>query len=184
MAAQGSTERGSERVHPPAEKGGGQSDSVAQPVVVERLNHGDIPAISALYKRVFDSFKPELPQELLKSFVPTALEFTSWMEAVTYFAARREGRMIGAVGCEITDGSCRLVHLGVDPEARREGVATALVEAATEWALHNSNNSLWVDVLARFTGAAELFRRLGFAESGILHRHHVNEDVRFFEKLL
>ncbi len=184
MATQENSGRSSERAALSTEKPGHPSASSPGALLVERLTHEDIPAIAALYRRVFESFRPELPPELLKSFVPNPLEFTSWMENVTYFAARRDGKMIGAVGCEIADGSCRLVHLGVDPEHRRESVGTTLVNAAVAWARHNACNSVWIDVMARFNGAAALFKHLDFAECGVLHRHHVNEDVRFFEKLL
>jgi GNAT superfamily N-acetyltransferase len=177
VAAQGSSERGEPR--PPATKGTGKPA-----ISVERLTHQDIPEICALYKRVWETFRPELPPEMVKSWAPTPLEFTSWMEGVTYFAARRDGRMVGAVGCELNDGSCRVVHLVVDPEARRNGIGSALASAALEWARHNNSASVWVDALARFTAAAEMFKRLGFAEAGVLHRHRWNEDVRLFEKLL
>lgn len=180
MAAQGSSDRGEPRSPPPVAK----NAAPKSPLLVERLAHQDIPEICALYKRVWETFRPELPSELVKSWSPTPLEFTSWMEGVTYFAARRDGRMVGAVGCELTDGSCRIVHLVVDPENRRQEIGTALAGAATEWARHSNSNAVWVDALARFTAAAEMFRRLGFAEAGVLHRHRWNEDVRMFEKLL
>jgi len=180
VAAQGGPDRGDERAAAAVGKAGGP----AKPLVVERLTHQDINDICALYKRVWDTFRPGLPTELLKAWEPSALEFTSWMEGVTYFAARREGRMVGAVGCEMRDGSCRLVHLVVDGEARRQGVATALITASTEWAKHSNANNVWVDALARFNDAAKLFADLGFTASGVLHRHRWNEDVRFFEKVL
>lgn len=155
-----------------------------KPLVIERLTHEDIPAICALYKRVWDAFRPELSPELLKAWEPTPLEFSSWMEGVTYFAARREGKMIGAIGCEIADGTCRIVHLATDPEARRAGVASALVAAAIDWARKSGCHSLWADTLARFTAAAPMFMRLGFTSSGVLHRHFLGEDVSLFEMVL
>lgn len=180
MVAEGGSQRGEERTATPAAK----AAEAGKPIVVERLTHEDVNDICALYKRVWDGFRSELPNDLVKAWQPTPLEFTSWMEGVTYFAARRDGRMIGAIGCEISDGSCRLVHLAVDPDARRQGVATALCSAAVEWARRNTAGSVWADVLARFTAAAEVFRRLGFSECGVFHRHYWNEDVRLFEKLL
>ncbi|MGI0132202.1 MAG: GNAT family N-acetyltransferase [Thermoplasmata archaeon] len=181
MAAQGNSERGDERAVPAAAKPG----NVSRPaIVVERLTHQDIPQICALYKRVWDSFRPDLPAELVKEWEPTPLEFTSWMEGVTYFAARRDGKMVGAIGCEIAEGSCRLLHLAVDPEARRQGIATSLANAAVEWARHSNTASVWADALSRFTAAAQLFKKLGYTECGILHKHYWNEDVRLFEKLL
>jgi GNAT superfamily N-acetyltransferase len=153
-------------------------------LVVERINHQDVPAVCSLYKKVWDGEPTGLSAELVKSWQPTPLEFTSWMEGVTYFAARREGRVVGVVGCELSHGSCRLVHLAVDPDARRTGVASALLGAAVDWAKHSNVPEVWVEMLARFSAAAALFAHLGFTECGLLHQHQWHEDVRLFERLL
>ncbi len=152
---------------------------------VERITHQDVPEICALYRRVWES-PPNagVPPELLKSWQPTPLEFTSWMEGVTYFAARRDGRLLGVVGCEVARGNCHLLHLAVDPDARRQGVASALVAAGLEWARHANAAQVWADALARFSAAVALYKHLGFAECGVLHRHEWNEDVRLFERIL
>ncbi len=155
------------------------------PATVERITHQDVPEICALYKRVWDAPPVTgLRPELLKSWQPTPLEFTSWMEGVTYFAARREGRLVGVIGCEIAQGNCRLVNLAVDPDARRAGVGAALVGAAIEWGRHANATEIWANALARFTAVAALFKHLEFAECGLLHRHEWGEDVRLFERVL
>ncbi len=153
-------------------------------IVVDRVSTEDIPEICALYKRVWESPKADLPAEFLKAAVPSTLEFTSRMEGVTYFAAREGKKLLGIVGSAFAGGSCRLVDLAVDLEARRKGVGTALVTAAVDWARKNRANAVWVDTLARFPTAVQLFQQLGFIEAGILHRHSWNEDVRFLEKVL
>ncbi len=180
MPAQGGSDRGDERGVSAVAK----SSSSAKPLVVERLTHQDVNDICGLYRRVWEAFRSDLPADLIKAWEPSPLEFTSWMEGVTYFAARRDGRMIGAIGCHLSDGSCRLVHLAVDPESRRQGVATALTAAAVEWARHSNVPSVWVDALARFAPAAEVLKRLGFKEAGILHKHYFGEDVRLLEMIL
>ncbi len=153
-------------------------------LAVERVTHQDVPAICNLYKKVWESVPGGLPAELLKAWQPSPLEFTSWMEGVTYFAARKDGRLIGVVGCELRHGACRLVHLAVEPDGRRQGVGAALIGAAIDWARRSSATTVWADTLERFHAAASLFRKLGFQETGILHQHEWNEDVRFFEHLL
>jgi GNAT superfamily N-acetyltransferase len=151
-------------------------------VVIDRVSHEDIPEICALYKRVWESPHQGIPAEFLKAAIPTPLEFTSRMEGVTYFVAREGKRLLGIIGTAFSEGNCRLVDLAVDVDARRKGVAKALVLTAADWAAKNHANALWVDVLDRFTAAKALFHHLGFAEAGVLHRHRWNEDVRFFEK--
>jgi GNAT superfamily N-acetyltransferase len=153
-------------------------------VPVERVTTQDVPAICTLYKRIWDPAPAGVPAEFAKAWVPTPLEFTSWMEGVTYFATRKEGRLIGVVGIELRRGSCRLVHLAVDPDHRRQGVASALITAAIDYAKRANATSVWADALARFPNAVTLFKRLGFTEAGVLHRHEWGEDVRFFERVL
>lgn len=155
----------------------------ASPIVVERITHQDIPAVCGLFKKVWETEPTGLPAEIVKSWQPSPLEFTSWMEGVTYFAARRDGRVVGVVGCEMNDGSCHLVDLAVDPETRRHGIATALLAAALDWAKRSNASEVWADALSRFSAAAALYAHLGFLECGVLHRHQWNEDVRLFERL-
>jgi GNAT superfamily N-acetyltransferase len=151
-------------------------------IVIDRVSHEDIPEICALYKRVWEAPHPGVPTEFLKAAVPTPLEFTSQMEGVTYFVAREGKRLLGIVGTAFSEGSCRLVDLAVDIDARRKGTATALVLTAIDWARKNKANSVWADALDQFTGVKALLLHLGFAEAGVLHRHRWNENVRLFEK--
>ena len=152
-------------------------------VAIERMTHEWIPEVCGLYKRVWDHF-PDLPSDLAKAWTPSPLEFSSWMEGVVYYVARSDGKLVGVVGCEVRDGSCRMVRLAVDPDARRRGIGSALVHQAIERARTSRCPSAWADVLARFTAAAALLKHLEFTESGVLHRHYLSEDVRLFEKLL
>ena len=152
-------------------------------LAVERVTHQDIPAICSLYKKVWEA-ESGLPGELAKAWQPTPLEFTSWMEGVTYFAARRSGRLVGVVGCELRHGACRILHLAVEPEGRRQGAGSGLVTAVVDWARRSNATTVWADPLVRFQGASLLLRKLGFAESGTLHHHEYGEDVRFFERVL
>jgi ribosomal-protein-alanine N-acetyltransferase len=157
----------------------------AAALVVGRVTHQDVPEICGLYRRVWDAPPhPGLPAELVKSWQPTPLEFTSWMEGVTYFAARRDGRLLGVIGCEVERGNCHLVNLAVDPDARRMGIGTALVAAGVEWARHSNATQVWADALSRFTAASALFKHLGFTECGVLHKHEWKEDVHLFEQIL
>jgi RimJ/RimL family protein N-acetyltransferase len=156
----------------------------ASPFLVERVTHEDVPAICSLYKKVWEADAAGVPTELLKSWQPSPLEFTSWMEGVTYFCARRDGKVIGVVGLEPYHGSARLVHLSVDPEARRQGVGSALIGAAVEWTRRANVRAVWTSGLKRFQGAEALLKRLGFTEAGLLHRHEWGEDVFLFERVL
>ena len=170
-------DRGSERPGPAVQKSSGV-------VLVERITHEDVPAICTLLKKVWDPAPTGVPPELAKSWQPTPLEFTSWMGGVTYFAARRDGHLVGVVGCELHHGACRLVHLAVDPEQRRHGVATALIAAAIEWAKKERATSVWSNLLQALAPAKDLYLHLGFTLVGTLHRHELGEDVLLLERVL
>jgi len=169
--------RGGERSGTPTEKTPGA-------LLVERITHQDVPAICNLYRRVWEPAPPGVPADFVKTWQPTPLEFTSWMEGVTYFAARKDGRLVGIIGCEIRHASVRMMDLAVDPETRRQGVATSLVAAAVEWAKKSNATSIWIDSLSRFAPATALFQHLGFAQAGVLHKHEWGEDVTLFERVL
>jgi GNAT superfamily N-acetyltransferase len=155
-----------------------------RPIVVERLTHQDVPEICNLFRHVWEPYLAGLPPEVQRAWQPTPLEFTSGMEGVTYFSARRDGKVIGVVGCELADGACHLINLCVESEHRRQGVGTALLQASLEWARHSGARSLWADVLPRFPEASALFSQQQFVDAGTLHRHFWGEDVRQFERLL
>lgn len=166
------------------ERSGVSPEKPPSAVLVERITHQDVPAICALYKKVWEPAPAGVPADFVKTWQPSPLEFTSWMEGVTYFAARKDGRLVGVIGCQIRHASVRMMDLAVDPDVRRQGVATALVAAAIEWAKKSNATSIWIDSLSRFAPATALFRHLGFAEAGVLHRHEWGEDVHLFERVL
>ena len=187
--SQGSTPLPPGKENSTSEKGAtrpvnGSALSATPSIVVTQATHTDIPDICNLYKRVWDEFRGKFPEDLLKAWQPTPLEFTSWMEGVTYFSARRDRRLVGVLGGSLQDGSVRLVNLGVDPEARRSGIATLLVGASLEWARRANASSVWVEVLLPFEGAIHLFQKLGFTQSGVLHKHFWKEDVQLLEQVL
>ena len=153
-------------------------------VMVTQATHSDIQDICTLFKRVWDEYRGKLPDELLKAWEPSPLEFTSWMEGVTYFAARRDKKLVGIVACTPNDGSVQIEHLAVDPESRRQDVGTSLVTAALEWSRRSNANSVWVESLEVFEGAIHLFQKLGFQPCGEMHRHFWNRDVHIFERVL
>lgn len=168
---------------PPAEVPPAKGPEVKH-LAIERLTHEGVGDIVSLFRRVWEPYLNGMPPEVQKIWQPTALEFTSAMEGVTYFAARRDNHIVGVVGCKLVDGACHLQQLCVDVEQRRHGTATALLAAALGWAQHANARSIYVDVLQRFPEAMSLFKASGFTEAGTLHRHYWGEDVRVFERLL
>ena len=151
---------------------------------VAQATHSDIQDICALYKKVWEEFKGKIPNEFEKTWQPSPLEFTSQMEGVTFFAARRDRKLIGILGVSMLDGSARIVHVAVEPEYRKQGVGRALLLSGIEWAKRSNAASLWTEPLTRFNHAIALFKKLGFHETGVFHKHLWKEDVQLLEMVL
>ncbi len=186
MGTENQVEKVERRAERPATEGAAKPPEVkeAPPLLIGRLTHEDVPDVVALFRKVWEPYHAGFPPEVQREWQPTPLEFTSGMEGVTYFAAKRGNRLIGIVGCRMGAGACQLINLCVDAEERRHGIATALLAAAHGWAQHANARSLFVDVLVRFQEALALFKASGFKEAGTLRKHFWGEDVRIYEKIL
>jgi ribosomal-protein-alanine N-acetyltransferase len=158
--------------------------AVSPPVpvlTVTQATHVDIPDICGLYKKVWDEVRGKVPQELEQTWQPNPLEFTSMMEGMTYFAARKDRKLVGVVCCSMVEGAMYISHIAVDPEFRRQGVGQALVGQCLEWAKRSNAASGWIESISRFHPAISLFKKLGFKESGVIHKHLWKEDVTLLE---
>ena len=67
-----------------------------------------------------------------------------------------------AVGCVVVTGS-EIKRLWTNPDARGQGVATALLDAATAHAAESGVDTVRLSVWRWRTGAIALYERLGFA---------------------
>lgn len=184
MVGESSSEKAERRTDPTSAESAERRPRSVAPLVIERLTHEDVADVVQLFRRVWDPYLSGLPAEVQRAWQPTPLEFTSGMEGVTYFAAKRGGKVIGVVGCEMDAAACHVMNLCVDVEERRRGIGTALLAAALGWAQHANARSMFVDVLVRFQEAMGLMKASGYADCGTLHHHFWGEDVRMFEKIL
>jgi RimJ/RimL family protein N-acetyltransferase len=85
--------------------------------------------------------------------------------------AETDKRIIGMVGIE-NGGRQRTAHIGtlhinVDSEYRRNGIATKLLKTALEWAKDDQLiEKIELEVFANHTGAITLYKNFGFIEEG------------------
>lgn len=76
--------------------------------------------------------------------------------------ARQDGRLVGAVLCGHDGRRGYLHHLGVDPEARRQGVGRAMVDRCVEGLRQAGIVGAWLVVLADNKAGAEFWRSIGW----------------------
>jgi len=96
-----------------------------------------------------------------------------YTESRAYLVARVGTEIVGYAG----DG--HVTNVGVDPEHRRQGIATRLMLELARRALDEGAEALTLEVRVSNTGAQELYRRFGFVPAGVRKGYYsdANEDA-------
>ena len=80
-------------------------------------------------------------------------------------AALRGGRMVGFLICSRYDTVWHIMNVAVDPERRREGIATAMMNDLLR-RIDGTDARFTLEVRESNAGAIELYERFGFAAAG------------------
>lgn len=99
--------------------------------------------------------------------------FMSWIERTdrgSLVAVSSEGRVVGQIGLKDMNG---LIEIGmlVAPACRSEGIGSALVTTAIEWARGRRAHKLTLQVWPHNQAARALYAKFGFVEEGYRKRH-------------
>ena len=142
--------------------GGGATTSDAVPgLVIDRVSWGDLRAVARVQR---SSFRPGLAYGL------AALGLLRVFPGVVFLVARLPGRPVA--GCVIGDrhrGNLRIINLAVAPDARRQGIGSALLRAA-EAAMPAGDVVLIAEEAN--TGAQALYLREGYVWSGFARDYY------------
>jgi N-acetylglutamate synthase len=84
----------------------------------------------------------------------------------TFALLREEGRAVATALGTLSPGWLGLSCLGVREDARRRGVARAMLGALASWGLAGGARKLWLEVEDENSGALALYRRLGMVRVG------------------
>lgn len=82
------------------------------------------------------------------------------------------------------NGAVELISMWVAPEARRSGVATALIEAIVAWALAKGASLVALDVREDNIAAIDLYRACGFVDVGESQNSEPDATERRMVRLL
>lgn len=126
------------------------------------------------------------PVTVLYPRSPTILE-EEWNRRGNILVAEVEEQLVGYLRFyeQNATQSAWVTDVVVTPLMRRQGIATALILAAQEWAQERANRRMILEIPARCHPAIALARKLGFEFCGYHENHYVNQDVAlFFDKAL
>jgi [ribosomal protein S18]-alanine N-acetyltransferase len=130
-----------------------------EPTAFRPLTYSDLPQVIALERRAFPT-----PWSLAM-FV---LELSK--PAGVCIAATQLGRIVGYLICARYDQVWHLMNIAVDPPARRQGIATGLLEQMLERA--GPEHAYTLEVRMSNAPAIALYERFGFRAAGTRPRYY------------
>lgn len=137
---------------------------IAQPdmrIVIRQLNPSDLEAMVALEQKLEHS---SWNAGLLSG------EFDAMNDA--WFGAFVDGMLVGHIGLANLAGEVHILEIAVDAEYRRKGIARALFAASHERIYAWCVSCVTLEVRVSNTAARELYKSLGFTETGIRPRYY------------
>jgi RimJ/RimL family protein N-acetyltransferase len=104
-------------------------------------------------------------------------------DQAAFFLAETSGRLIGHLGIENSRG---LAELGMMVAAgwRGEGVGSAMLEEAVQWAQQARAHKVVLQVWPHNEPALALYRKFGFVEEGRLRRHYRRGDGGLWDAIM
>jgi GNAT superfamily N-acetyltransferase len=114
--------------------------------------------------RLFDQVGLELTPANSLEF--TAAERSRWLECLqmgtTFVASGQFGKPVGFAAVRVLDGECYLEQLSVRMSAMRNGIGTALLNAAECLAAETRTRTLWLTTYRHLPWNAPFYERAGF----------------------
>lgn len=95
-----------------------------------------------------------------------------------------DGKVLGYVGSQTVLGETDMMNVAVHPDARRKGVAEALILALVEGLREKESHCLTLEVRASNLPAINLYEKLGFSQIGRRknYYHNPKEDALILRK--
>jgi [ribosomal protein S18]-alanine N-acetyltransferase len=126
---------------------------------LRRLGYGDLPSVIAIERRSFPT-PWSLAMFVLELSKPSGI----------CLAAEDDDGLVGYLVCARYDDVWHLMNVAVQPERRRRGVATDLIERLFDEA--GSGARFTLEVRVSNGPAIEMYRRFGFRSAGRRRRYY------------
>jgi len=131
-----------------------------QPLQIRALTYGDLPALAAIERRAFPT-PWSIAMFVLELSKPTGV----------CLAALREGELVGYTICSRYDTVWHVMNIAVDPSARRQGIASALLAGLYRRA-GERDAQFTLEVRRSNQAAIDLYERDGFRVAGLRRRYY------------
>jgi ribosomal-protein-alanine N-acetyltransferase len=127
---------------------------------VRRLTYADLPQVVAIERRAFPT-PWSLAMFVLELSKPAGVCLAAWEGAT----------LVGYLICSRYDTVWHLMNVSVDPDLRRQGIATALLTALIE-RIGDPAAQVTLEVRRSNGPAIQLYDRFGFRAAGVRPRYY------------
>jgi ribosomal-protein-alanine N-acetyltransferase len=137
------------------------------PLDIRRLTYADLPQVIAIERRAFPT-PWSLAMFVLELSKPSGI----------CLVALLDGRVVGYLVCSRYDVVWHVMNVAVDPERRREGIATAMLEHLFAQA-DKPGEQYTLEVRTSNDPAIALYEQFGFESAGVRpgYYHDNKEDA-------
>ncbi len=130
-------------------------------IKIAPLDKNDAHCVAEIEKEVFS-----LPFK--ESDILEYLDSPIWH----FFVIKRGEDILGYISLTIIIDECHIVNVAITNSARGRGLGSWLVEYALDFAKQRGCNKAFLEVRASNENAIRLYKKFGFAESGISKSHY------------
>jgi [ribosomal protein S18]-alanine N-acetyltransferase len=139
---------------------------VESPITIRRLASSDADAIIAI-----QCLCPELARWSIRDYeTMTNGNTVGWVAEIVSGAAKNDAvtpaSIAGFITARVAADEIEILNLGVAPDARRNGIASALLKAAMAWGNKNHAQKIFLEVRASNSAAIRFYEMAGFQTVG------------------
>jgi ribosomal-protein-alanine N-acetyltransferase len=133
---------------------------------IRRLTYADLPQVIAIERRAFPT-PWSLAMFVLELSKPSGICLAAWQRGTE----TRKERICGYLICSRYDTTWHVMNVSVDPDVRRQGVATALLNGLLD-RVNDPDGQYTLEVRPSNTGAIAMYERFAFMTAGMRRRYY------------
>ena len=141
-------------------------------IEVRRLTYADLPQVVALERRAFTT-PWSLAMFVLELSKPSGICLAAQVPTRADDGDEAGGELAGYLVCSRYDLVWHIMNVSVDPDRRRRGIATAMLNVLFE-RVGDPEAQFTLEVRRSNQAAFELYDRLGFKGAGIRRRYYAD----------
>lgn len=139
-------------------------------------SHSDVDQIETKFREI------RLPRSVNLSYPRNPTEMAdTWTRKNLFLVATIQSQPVAYLTIEIQQSSiARVIDLVVSPTLRKQGIASALILAARDWAGQRGIRRMILETQAKNHAMIQLARKLGFEFCGYCDDYFANHDIGVF----